>query len=78
MPASPVDDITLFRTLATLVQARLIHRVLGIVRVWRFGAERMLKVSVGTKVYGRHFLLHGQRAGCISRRPTAARFGDPA
>lgn len=34
-----VDDITLYRTLAALVQAGLVHRVHGIDGVWRFGAQ---------------------------------------
>lgn len=34
-----VDDITLYRTLAALVEAGLVHRVHGIDGVWRFGAQ---------------------------------------
>lgn len=34
-----VDDITLYRTLATLQGAGLIHRVLGIDGTWRYGAN---------------------------------------
>jgi Fur family ferric uptake transcriptional regulator len=34
-----LDDITLYRTLATLVEAGLIHRVHGIDGVWRYCAQ---------------------------------------
>jgi Fur family ferric uptake transcriptional regulator/Fur family zinc uptake transcriptional regulator len=33
-----LDDITLYRTLAALVEAGLAHRVLGTDGVWRYGA----------------------------------------
>lgn len=35
-----VDDITLYRTLATLQGAGLVHRVLGVDGTWRYGANR--------------------------------------
>jgi len=34
-----LDDITLYRTLATLVEAGLVHRVHGIDGVWRYAAQ---------------------------------------
>lgn len=34
-----LDDITLYRTLSALVQAGLVHRVLGVDGVWRYGAN---------------------------------------
>lgn len=34
-----LDDITLYRTLNTLVDARLVHRVHGIDGVWRYCAQ---------------------------------------
>lgn len=34
-----IDDITLYRTLATLVEAGLVHRVHGIDGVWRYCAQ---------------------------------------
>jgi Fur family ferric uptake transcriptional regulator/Fur family zinc uptake transcriptional regulator len=36
---SEVDDITLYRTLSTLVEAGLLHRVHGIDGVWRYCAQ---------------------------------------
>ncbi len=33
------DQITLYRTLATLEEARLVHRVMGIDGVWRYAAQ---------------------------------------
>lgn len=36
---SDIDDITLYRTLATLVEAGLVHRVHGIDGVWRYCAQ---------------------------------------
>lgn len=34
-----LDDITLYRTLATLEEAKLVHRVYGIDGVWRYGPQ---------------------------------------
>lgn len=38
-PLAGIDDITLYRTLSTLVSAGLLHRVQGIDGVWRYRAN---------------------------------------
>jgi Fur family ferric uptake transcriptional regulator/Fur family zinc uptake transcriptional regulator len=91
-----LDDITLYRTLATLVEVGLVHRVHGIDGTWRYCAQPrdiqgcpgnhahflcttcgamtclltqpMPRVVVppGVEVEGRHFLVHGRCAACVS------------
>lgn len=49
-----MDGITLYRTLAALEEARLVHRVIGIDGVWRFAAQP--GSSVGCPGNHVHFL----------------------
>lgn len=66
-PLSELDEITLYRTLATLESAGLLHRVYGIDGTWRYSANRAAAGCPGNHV---HFLCTGcGEMRCLDDQP---------
>jgi Fur family ferric uptake transcriptional regulator len=65
--ACRLDRVTLYRTLKTLEQAGLLHRVQGIDGVWRFRGHRAHSGKCGNHI---HFLcLECQQMSCLPEQP---------
>ena len=63
-----LDRVTLYRTLTTLQEAGLIHRIQGVDGVWRFGAHRAEAGRCGGDHI--HFLcLDCNRMTCLPEQP---------
>ena len=63
-----LDDITLYRTLNTLVEAGLVHRIHGIDGVWRYSAQP--RSQQGCPGNHAHFLCNScGRMSCLLSEP---------
>lgn len=63
-----LDAITVYRTLATLVEARLVHRVHGVDGVWRYAAQP--RDRAGCPGNHPHFLCSAcRRMTCLVDQP---------
>lgn len=63
-----LDDVTLYRTLSSLAGARLVHRIVGLDGVWRYGAQP--RGQAGCPGNHAHFLCTACGAmACLADQP---------